>query len=366
MVFDLFQSGVHNIRSPFVGALFVAAAQTGAHNRQRIHHAVQARVGKKVCNCRVGVLLHDFQAGKRVAISFVVGSRAMNDFVVQAAFFAHFKNVDAVQSLPQFRRNAGKHDFAACSHVFFLVVKKNKRTVKHCDKVRVVAEVVKTGDKLFVRYFPSAAGLLCLPLKVLVSLFRFPVGNTETPQRLPGGFKLQPFVVRAEAAKFVVRLAVQKFPFQTIMVNQADGLRSGNFRRFRFLSESAGKILHFVNPKGMFAYHCFYPYDLRKMITDGAGFVGNIVQLPIPEKPMKAIERRAAVMRAIGAPRTDCGKASWFWLMRSLKPAISTMARVKPAALARPKQTESDSEKPFCMERMATPKTAQLVVISGR
>lgn len=83
------------------------------------------------------------------------------------------------------------------------------------------------------------------------------------------------------------------------------------------------------------------------MITDGAGFVGNIVQLPIPEKPMKAIERRAAVMRAIGAPRTDCGKASWFWLMRSLKPAISTMARVKPAALARPKQTESDSEKPF-------------------
>ena len=53
---------------------------------------------------------------------------------------------------------------------------------------------------------------------------------------------------------------------------------------------------------------------------------------------MKAIDKRPAVIKAIGAPLTALGNAALS--KRSLKPANKIMAKVNPMALANAKHTE--------------------------
>ncbi len=79
---------------------------------------------------------------------------------------------------------------------------------------------------------------------------------------------------------------------------------------------------------------------------------------------MKAIARMLAVSSAIGIPFMPAGTSSSS--SRSRSPAKSTSASEKPMAVAVAKTTDSPRLYSFCTSRMAIPRTAQFVVISGR
>ena len=83
-----------------------------------------------------------------------------------------------------------------------------------------------------------------------------------------------------------------------------------------------------------------------------------------PLKPMNAIARSAAVISAIGTPSNAFGTSSNSSLSRI--PANSTSATAKPRAVDTLYTRPSSRPYSFCTIRIATPSTAQFVVISGR
>lgn len=93
-----------------------------------------------------------------------------------------------------------------------------------------------------------------------------------------------------------------------------------------------------------------------------------------PENPMKAIARIPAVTRAIGMPLNALG--TLFSESCSRRPAKRTIARPKPSDVAKaytvasprlniPSAAAAKGDD-FCTTVRATPRTAQLVVMSGR
>jgi hypothetical protein len=83
-----------------------------------------------------------------------------------------------------------------------------------------------------------------------------------------------------------------------------------------------------------------------------------------PEKPIKAMDIMAAVIRVMGMPLKGSGTSPNS--MFSLIPAISDMASVKPIPAAKPKTVLVTRPYPFSADNSAKPSIAQLVVISGR
>ena len=83
-----------------------------------------------------------------------------------------------------------------------------------------------------------------------------------------------------------------------------------------------------------------------------------------PENPIKAIAKMPAVISAMGTPFMALGTFSNS--RRSRKPANNTKANVNPMATETAYTTASPRLYSFCTRRIATPKTAQLVVISGK
>ena len=88
----------------------------------------------------------------------------------------------------------------------------------------------------------------------------------------------------------------------------------------------------------------------------------------MPEKPIKAIESKPAVISVIGIPFKKDGI---FELSnRSLTPAKITIASVNPIPANVPYNSDfkklAESAENFVTLTIATPSTAQFVVISGR
>lgn len=83
-----------------------------------------------------------------------------------------------------------------------------------------------------------------------------------------------------------------------------------------------------------------------------------------PEKPINAIAKIPAVISAIGTPRINAGVS--FISNFSRIPANNVIANVKPIAVAKANTTLSPIVNSFCTNKIATPNTAQLVVISGK
>ena len=85
----------------------------------------------------------------------------------------------------------------------------------------------------------------------------------------------------------------------------------------------------------------------------------------IPENPINARAKRPAVTKAIGIPFIPLGISASS--ICSLNPAKVAKANPKPMALAPANTTDSINPKSLLpTARMATPKTAQFVVINGR
>lgn len=84
----------------------------------------------------------------------------------------------------------------------------------------------------------------------------------------------------------------------------------------------------------------------------------------MPEKPMKASASRPAQRRANGVPRIPLGVSVSSSCSRM--PANIHNARVNPMLVDTPYVIDSMRLKFFCTTRIATPNTAQLVVMSGR
>ena len=79
---------------------------------------------------------------------------------------------------------------------------------------------------------------------------------------------------------------------------------------------------------------------------------------------MKAIDINPAVISTIGIPWKDFGISLFSILSRI--PAKIVIEIVKPIAVPKPAMIDSNIPYSFCTLVKATPRTAQLVVISGR
>lgn len=79
---------------------------------------------------------------------------------------------------------------------------------------------------------------------------------------------------------------------------------------------------------------------------------------------MKANARIPAVTNAIGTPFIPFGTSDSVSCSRN--PAKTTNANVKPTPLAKAYIVPSNKPKSFCITRIATPRTQQLVVMSGK
>ena len=79
---------------------------------------------------------------------------------------------------------------------------------------------------------------------------------------------------------------------------------------------------------------------------------------------MNANARMPAVTNAIGTPFIPLGTSDSVSCSR--KPAKTTNAKVKPTPLAKAYIVPSNNPKSFCITKMATPRTQQLVVMSGK
>ena len=84
----------------------------------------------------------------------------------------------------------------------------------------------------------------------------------------------------------------------------------------------------------------------------------------IPAKPIKAMARSPAVIRAVGIPSIFLG--SFTMLSCSRMPAKRMIASPKPMAVDMAKTTLSTRLKSFLTTSSATPKITQLVVMTGR
>ena len=84
----------------------------------------------------------------------------------------------------------------------------------------------------------------------------------------------------------------------------------------------------------------------------------------MPENPIKASESSPAVTSAMGVPLIPLG--TWLSSICSRKPEKMMRANPNPRAVAIAYTTLSTRLKSFWMTNMATPNTAQLVVIKGR
>lgn len=83
-----------------------------------------------------------------------------------------------------------------------------------------------------------------------------------------------------------------------------------------------------------------------------------------PEKPIKAIAMIPAIIRVMGTPFNTPGTSANSRF--SLRPAIKTIARVKPTPAAKANITLSIKLYPSDGINKARPNIAQLVVIRGR
>ena len=83
-----------------------------------------------------------------------------------------------------------------------------------------------------------------------------------------------------------------------------------------------------------------------------------------PANPMKANAKMPAVTSAIGTPFIPFGTSDSVSCSR--KPAKTTKAKVKPAPFDKAYIAPSNKPKSFCMTKIATPRTQQFVVMSGR
>ena len=88
----------------------------------------------------------------------------------------------------------------------------------------------------------------------------------------------------------------------------------------------------------------------------------------MPENPIKAMESKLAVISVIGIPFKNSGISELS--RRSLTPAKITIARVNPTPAKVPYNKDfkklAETAENFVILTMATPKTAQFVVIKGR
>ena len=84
----------------------------------------------------------------------------------------------------------------------------------------------------------------------------------------------------------------------------------------------------------------------------------------IPAKPKKARETIDAAMRVMGSPFIAFGEGQFSILERT--PAKSTIARRKPRPTPSEDTIDSMKLNPSVTLLIATPRTAQLVVIRGR
>ena len=84
----------------------------------------------------------------------------------------------------------------------------------------------------------------------------------------------------------------------------------------------------------------------------------------IPENPIKAMASRPAVINAIGEPFIPLGMATSSRCSRI--PAKIVRANPKPIAVEAANTKDSSQLKSFWITIMATPSTAQLVVIKGK
>ena len=103
---------------------------------------------------------------------------------------------------------------------------------------------------------------------------------------------------------------------------------------------------------------------IKRMIVAIAFIFCSCNYCPIPAKPMNAIARIPATISATGTPRMARGTSASSSCVRMA--ANRASARANPPAVARAYTKEWSKPKFFCATIMATPSTAQFVVISGR
>lgn len=99
-------------------------------------------------------------------------------------------------------------------------------------------------------------------------------------------------------------------------------------------------------------------------INTASILTSNNFYICIPLNPINAIASNPAQIKAIGIPLNGAGIAEYSIL--SLIPASKTNASENPTATAKPFTTVSIKLYPSWILMMATPSTAQFVVIRGR